>query len=115
MAVDKTTVVPGSNAYMNIEDGLGNLFKGVALGDVIKGITSPTTGAIPKISWRSVNGVYKSGTIRFPVVGNNQQGQITMVYVQSETDGTAWCITALGALGEDADMADRTARGFVFK
>jgi hypothetical protein len=73
-----------------------------------------TSRNMPKIDRRYVNGVYESGAITFPVIHNNQQGQVTAVAIRSENEDTFWTITAAGT-GEAAELADKTAREFTFK
>jgi hypothetical protein len=54
------------------------------------------------------------GAITFPVMVNDQEGQMTAVAIRSENEDTFWTITAAGT-GKAAELADKTAREFTFK
>jgi hypothetical protein len=104
LTVAKITFVPGSNDF-SIQGNLTNAFEANAY---------RSTRDMPEISWHSVAGTYESGMIRFPVVVNNQQGQEIGLDIQADSDGTVWCITVWGPT-QTAELAEKTAREFVFK
>ena len=94
---------PGSKG--SVEDALFRTFSRSA---------NPRPPNMPKIDPRKVNGVYESGAIRFPAVFGDNQGQMTAVVIQSGTTESFWCINAWGR-PEAADLAEQTARNFLFK
>jgi hypothetical protein len=94
---------PGSKD--SVEDALFRTFSRSA---------SPRSPNMPKIDPRKVDGVYESGAIRFPAVFGQNQGQMTAVVIQSGTAESFWCINAWGR-PEAADLAEKTARNFLFK
>jgi hypothetical protein len=75
---------------------------------------SPSSLNMPEINSAEVNGVYKSGSLRFPAVFGNSLGQMTAVVIQPETEGASWCINAWGR-EKAADLAEKTAKDFTFK
>jgi hypothetical protein len=75
---------------------------------------SPPSLTIPKINATEVNGVYRSGALRFPAVFGNSPGQMTVVVIQSETEDAFWSINAWGR-ETAADLAEKTAKEFTFK
>jgi hypothetical protein len=103
IVVMKVTNGPGTKG--KIEDSLYNTFSHDA---------NPPSSNMPEISWSYVNGVPKSGAIRFPAVFGNTKGQMTAVVIGSETEDSFWCVNAWGT-GKAADLAEKTAREFAFK
>jgi hypothetical protein len=75
---------------------------------------SPSSLNMPKIDLAEVNGLYRTGALRFPAVFGNSPGQMTAVVIQPETDNAFWCINAWGR-EKAADLAEQTAREFTFK
>jgi hypothetical protein len=75
---------------------------------------SPPSLNMPKISSTEVNGVYRSGALRFPAVFGNSPGQMTVVVIQPGSQGAFWCINAWGR-EKAADLAGKTAKEFTFK
>jgi hypothetical protein len=75
---------------------------------------SPPSLNMPKIDLAEVNGLYRTGALRFPAVFGNSPGQMTVVVVQPGTDNAFWCINAWGR-EKAADLAEKTAREFTFK
>ena len=103
IVVMKLTNARGIKA--GVEENLHNLFFRSA---------NPPSPTMPKINSTYVNGVYESGAVRFPAVFGNSQGQMTAVVIKSGTEEALWLISAWGR-GESADLAEKTAREFVFK
>ena len=103
IVVMKLTNARGIKA--GVEENLHNLFFRSA---------NPPSPSMPKINSTYVNGVYESGAVRFPAVFGNSQGQMTAVVIKSGTEEALWLISAWGR-GESADLAEKTAREFVFK
>ena len=75
---------------------------------------SPSSLNMPKIDSTGVDGVYRSGALRFPAVFGNSPGQMTVVVIQPGTEDAFWCINAWGR-EKAADLAEKTAREFTFK
>jgi hypothetical protein len=75
---------------------------------------NPPSPNMPKIYSTHVDGVYESGAIRFPAVFGNNQGQMTVVVIQSGTEDAFWNISAWGR-EEAAHLAEKTATEFTFK
>jgi hypothetical protein len=75
---------------------------------------SPPSLNMPEISSTDVNGVYKSGALRFPAVFGNSPGQMTVVVIQPGTEDSFWCISAWGR-EKAADLAEKTAKEFTFR
>jgi DNA polymerase III delta prime subunit len=69
---------------------------------------------LPHIDWSPANDVYESGSIRYPVTIEGKQFERTFVEIKSKTVDELWTILSTGR-GDDAKVADQTARGFVFK
>jgi hypothetical protein len=75
---------------------------------------SPPSLNMPKIDSAEVDGLYRTGALRFPAVFGNRPGQMTVVVVQPGTENAFWCINAWGR-EKAADLAEKTAREFTFK
>jgi hypothetical protein len=78
-----------------------------------KSVSSPSLN-MPKIDSAEVDGVYRTGALRFPAVFGNSPGQMTVVVIQPGTEKAFWCINAWGR-EKAADLAEKTAREFTFK
>jgi hypothetical protein len=89
----------------SIEDILFNTFS--------KSVSPPSLN-MPKIDLNEVDGVYRTGALRFPAVFGNRPGQMTVVVIQPGTEDAFWCINAWGR-EKAADLAEKTAREFTFK
>jgi hypothetical protein len=75
---------------------------------------SPPSLNMPKIDSTEIDGVYRTGALRFPAVFGNSPGQMTVVVIQPGTEDAFWCINAWGR-EKAADLAEKTAREFTFK
>jgi hypothetical protein len=69
---------------------------------------------MPKIDSAEVDGLYRTGALRFPAVFGNSPGQMTAVVIQPGAEYAFWCINAWGR-EKAADLAEKTARAFTFK
>jgi hypothetical protein len=103
IVVMKTIINPGTKE--SVEDILFHAFS--------KSV-SPSSLTMPKINSTEVNGVYRSGALRFPAVFGNSPGQMTVVVIQPGTEDAYWCINAWGR-EKAADLAEKTAREFTFE
>jgi hypothetical protein len=74
----------------------------------------PPATNMPKVNSTKVEGVYESGAIRFPAVFGQSQGQMTVVVIQPDVEDAFWCVYAWGREGS-ADLAEKTATGFIFQ
>lgn len=75
---------------------------------------SPPSLNMPKIDSAEVDGLYRTGALRFPAVFGNSPGQMTAVVIQPGAENAFWCINAWGR-EKAADLAEKTAREFTFK
>jgi hypothetical protein len=75
---------------------------------------SPPSLNMPKIDLAEVDGLYRTGALRFPAVFGNSPGQMTAVVIQPGAEYAFWCINAWGR-EKAADLAEKTARAFTFK
>ena len=75
---------------------------------------SPPSLNLPKIDSAEVDGLYRTGALRFPAIFGNSPGQMTVVVIQPGAENAFWCINAWGR-EKAADLAEKTAREFTFK
>jgi hypothetical protein len=98
-------MISNSDPKESIEDILFHTFS--------KSVSPPSLN-MPKIDLTEVDGVYRTGALRFPAVFGNRPGQMTVVVIQPKTEDAFWCINAWGR-EKAADLAEKTAREFTFK